>query len=604
MKRKAGYGWLKGCLGGAALLSLAWMAAPVAAEESETAYIGGLGQLNVAGLESVNGVLTTQDEARYRRIFALQEEGRWDEAAREIAELTDDRLMGHVLAQKYLHPTAYRSRFKELRAWMGEYADHPQARRIYRLAVRRMPKGAKRPQAPIIVKPAVAAAAESAVPAEGPTKRLTRNERRRVRQIQAEIRSRVRRGWPTGAKEVLAQRESQRLLSPVQLDEARRDIARGYFRAGKDLEALKSADRAADNTGSVALAHWWGGLAAWRLGRMAGAQRHFAGLALSENADGWNTAAGAYWAARASLILREPNLVSQFHAIGAQYPFTFYGLLSRRALGVDIDYDWTLPGVSPNAVTSIAETRYGSRALGLLQVGRSHHAELELLSLSGAAPDLREPIRALAVRTNMPALSFKLAVNDDETPAAALYPLPGWTPQSGFEIDRALVFAFIRQESAFNTRAKSPAGARGLMQLMPRTASFVARQRSLHGNQKHRLFDPEFNMHLGQRYLGILLDEAVVEGDLFRLATAYNAGPGNLGRWQRKMDHGNDPLLFIESLPSRETRLFIERVLTNFWVYRDRMGQPTPTLDAVVAGNWPTYTEMDQEDARHGDVLY
>ena len=78
------------------------------------------------------------------------------------------------------------------------------------------------------------------------------------------------------------------------------------------------------------------------------------------------------------------------------------------------------------------------------------------------------------------------------------------------------------------------------MQLMPRTASFVARQRSLRGNQKHRLFDPEFNMDLGQRYLGILLNEDVVGGDLFRLATAYNAGPGNLGRlaaqdgpWQR-----------------------------------------------------------------------
>ena len=337
---------------------------------------------------------------------------------------------------------------------------------------------------------------------------------------------------------------------------------------------------------------------------MDDAQRHFAGLALSATADDWNVAAGAYWAGRAALAAQQPGRVSEYLAVGASRPFTFYGMLSRRALGLDLGYDWTLPGVTEPAVSAIAATQYGGRALALLQVGRTRDAELELLSLAGTASDLRPSIRGLAARTNMPALSFKLAVNDIETTAAALYPVPGWTPLSGFDIDRALIYAFIRQESAFNIRAKSPAGARGLMQLMPRTASFVARERSLHGSGKHRLFDPEFNMELGQRYLGILLDEAVVGGDLFRLATAYNAGPGNLGRWQRQMDHGGDPLLFIESVPSRETRLFIERVLTNFWVYRNRMGQPTPTMDAVVQGNWPTYEGLDRQEALTGDALY
>lgn len=601
MKRTAVHGWCGAILA----LLMVTLAPPTRAEDVATAFAGGFGALSVVGLESVDGVLTPQDEARYRRIFALQEDGRWQEAAAEIAVLTDNRLMGHVLAQKYLHPTKYRSKFKELRAWMADYADHPQARRIYRLAVHRMPAGAGRPHSPIVAKAAVAGEKNAVKPADQPARRLSRAERRRARQISAEIRRRVRRGWPTGARDVLAKSESHRLLSPVQFDEARRDIARGYFRAGKDLEALQSADRAADNTGdAVPLAHWWGGLAAWRLGRMDDAQRHFASLALSETADGWNVAAGAYWAGRAAMIAQRPDLISQFHAIGARHPFTFYGLLSRRALGLDVGYDWTLPGITQPAVSAIAATQYGARALALLQIGQEREAELELLSLAGATPNLRPSIRGLAVRTNMPALSFKLAVSDNESPTAALYPLPGWTPLSGFDIDRALIFAFIRQESAFNVRAKSPAGARGLMQLMPRTASFVARERSLHGNGKHRLFDPEFNMDLGQRYLGILLNESVVGGDLFRLATAYNAGPGNLGRWQRSMGHGNDPLLFIETVPSRETRLFIERVLTNFWVYRDRMGQPTPTLDAVVQGNWPTYEGLDREAALEGNALY
>ena len=83
-------------------------------------------------------------------------------------------------------------------------------------------------------------------------------------------------------------------------------------------------------------------------------------------------------------------------------------------------------------------------------------------------------------------------------------------------------------------------------------------------------------------------------GDLFRLSVAYNAGPGNLGKWQRKMRHGDDPLLYIESLPSLESRLFVERVMANLWIYRQRLGQPTPTLSALAANRWPIYETLDQ----------
>jgi soluble lytic murein transglycosylase-like protein len=102
-------------------------------------------------------------------------------------------------------------------------------------------------------------------------------------------------------------------------------------------------------------------------------------------------------------------------------------------------------------------------------------------------------------------------------------------------------------------------------------------------------------LDLGQRYIAHLLSNPVVQGDLFRLTTAYNGGPGNLNKWQRNMDYQNDPLLFIESLPSRETRLFIERVLTNLWIYRMRLGQRVPSLDEIAAGDWPRYVALDNE---------
>ena len=100
-------------------------------------------------------------------------------------------------------------------------------------------------------------------------------------------------------------------------------------------------------------------------------------------------------------------------------------------------------------------------------------------------------------------------------------------------------------------------------------------------------------MRLGQAYLLHLIEYDGVDGDLFRMMTAYNGGPGNLAKWDRNTRYDGDPLVFIESLPSRETRNYIERVLTYFWIYRDRLGQPTPSLDAIAAGEWPSYTALD-----------
>ncbi|GEQ98796.1 hypothetical protein JCM17844_24330 [Iodidimonas gelatinilytica] len=130
------------------------------------------------------------------------------------------------------------------------------------------------------------------------------------------------------------------------------------------------------------------------------------------------------------------------------------------------------------------------------------------------------------------------------------------------------------------------------MQVMPETASYLTGDSSLKW-KRSRLYDPDFNMALGQRYIEHLADLSVVEGNLFMLAAAYNAGPGNLSRWRRKTDYRNDPLLFIESLPAQQTRNFIGNVISNLWLYRMQMGQPTPSLDAVASNAWPVYETLD-----------
>jgi soluble lytic murein transglycosylase-like protein len=238
------------------------------------------------------------------------------------------------------------------------------------------------------------------------------------------------------------------------------------------------------------------------------------------------------------------------------------------------------------------------RALALARVGRERRAELELRRLGAAAsPELGKAALALAARLGLPAAQLRiarsLAALDGHNHDGAMYPLPRWEPDGGYLVDRALVFALMRQESQFNTGAKSSAGARGVMQLMPRTAAFVARDRRFRTSRRGDLFDPEINIALGQKYLLHLLDQPEVGGNLLYLVAAYNGGPGNLRKWGRRMKYNDDPLLFIESLPWRETRLYLEQVLTNLWIYRARLGQAAPGIDAIVAGRWPTYAPQD-----------
>jgi soluble lytic murein transglycosylase-like protein len=161
-------------------------------------------------------------------------------------------------------------------------------------------------------------------------------------------------------------------------------------------------------------------------------------------------------------------------------------------------------------------------------------------------------------------------------------------PSDGWQVDPALVHAIVRQESKFEMRVTSSADARGLMQLMPSTAAGTMKDTTLDNpGAKAKLFDPSFNLSVGQRYVQKMMSFVEPDGDLIKLAIAYNGGPGNLQKWLAEVDHRNDPLLFIESLPSRETRGYVERVLANFWIYQDRLGERKTTLDQLARGEWP-----------------
>ena len=105
--------------------------------------------------------------------------------------------------------------------------------------------------------------------------------------------------------------------------------------------------------------------------------------------------------------------------------------------------------------------------------------------------------------------------------------------------------------------------------------------------------------------LGTLIDELMneygLQDNMFALLVAYNGGPGNLRKWEKGTKYNNDPLLFIESIPSRETRVFVEKMISNFWIYRERLSQDTPSLDAVATGHAPIYLNLDDDTLKVAD---
>lgn len=560
--------------------------------------------------------LPLADAERYRRIFGLQERGDWAAADTLIRLIGDDRLMGHVLHQRLMHPTAYKASYAELRDWLADWGDHPEAERVHALALKRRsgddplppPPRMSRGMAPgrhaeagfepaLDIAPrgrgsarhaAARAGADAGIAAAEAGKLLDRER------PQASSRPARHPAHPP------THRPIHRPEPPEQADRERTDEAAGLFYGGRVHDAYELASTAAGRSGGgLPRSHWIAGMAAWRLGGTAQAVRHFEALARTQHASPHDRAAGAFWAARGHGKLGRPDERRRWIARAAEFPRTFYGIIAAREAGGDSDFRFRLPALTARHMKALERQPAALRAVGLLQAGRRDLAEAELRRIDPRGDGLlEEALVALVDAAGLPALSLHigsvLSRPGGRPYDAALYPLPPWQPGEGFKVDRALLYALMRQESRFDHRARSGVGAAGLMQLMPKTASYMADGPEI-GTAD--LFDPEINLELGQRYVAYLLERKEIGGNLLLMMAAYNAGPGTLQRWRSRMPDVEDPLLFLESLPSRETRAFIQQVLTGFWVYRQRLGQPNPSLDAVAAGSWPAYIRLDTPPA-------
>jgi soluble lytic murein transglycosylase len=308
------------------------------------------------------------------------------------------------------------------------------------------------------------------------------------------------------------------------------------------------------------------------------AQHHFVRLY-----DGVSTpisrARGAYWTAEAAAALNNKEEAERWYRRAAAHGTAFYGQLASARLGQPLSVDlknavavWAADRETyeesdlvrlVHLLGAFDQRKFQRTFLRHLRDQAESQTDYRLLAeLSQSVDHMDQAViaakRARRLGAFMPDYLFPLPASVYSAVAAAPSPEP------------ALVLAVIRQESAFDPKAISRAGARGLMQLMPATAHQVARQIGVPYQRAMLTENPVANLRLGRAYLQQMLDE--FSGTSMLALAAYNAGPHRVVRWIK--DNGDprhpdvDPVDWIERIPFDETRNYVQRVLEGQAVYR------------------------------------
>lgn len=483
--------------------------------------------------------LSDRDARAYAAAFAAADQGDFVGAQLASAEIQDKSLLGYLSFRQLMHPTAHKASFEELSGWLASFRDLPLADRVFALAARRKPADAKAPPAP------------------------------------------------------------EAFPDPL-VESARK--AREAFYSGDPNKAFYLAVAAGER--------WIAGLSAYRMRRYPEAQVHFADLAADAQEDPWLRAAGAFWAARSSEAVGDHATAANFLRLAARTPQTFYGMIAERRLQLQTaetpaghivlaSYRAPAPAHAAQAARApglsalLAGQPRAHRAAALAQIGRADEARQELRAGLAAArtPDERQGWAAFAAALGL--ATTPAPAQPGYTILGGAYPAPPLEPKWGFTVDKALVYALVWQESRFDPRAVSPVGAVGLMQLMPETAARAAGDDKLKTDVTP-LFDPAFNLRVGQDYITWLMERGVGY-DLLRTVAAYNGGPGAVLKTQGLIGD-DDSLLLIECLPAQETRNYVEKVLAAYWTYKRMFGGPTRSLDALASGARTVDARLDLAD--------
>ena len=391
---------------------------------------------------------------------------------------------------------------------------------------------------------------------------------------------RMRKGLYDGALELIqAQTGSAASLGrPEEWGNRRRILVRRLYRQGRHVEAYNLANQNHITTGSDFTDLEW--LAGWialrRMGDPDRAIAHFSRF-LADVATPISYGRGHYWMGRAYEAKGDGARAAEAYGQAAAWQTSFYGQLAAEKIGAPVD-----PYLHEGPVTewrgAAFANRSVSRAAQLLEEAgdrrRSHWFLTHMASRLTTYDDLAA-VAAFATALDRPDAAIrisKIAARKGHVLAGHYYPV---TDLARFNqgVEPALAMAIGRQESELNPEAISPAGARGLMQLMPATAKKVSGWIGESYDKGRLTTDWRYNATLGQTYLSRRLTQ--FDGSVAMAAAAYNAGAGRVDQW---IDRYGDPrtgavdwIDWLETIPFRETRNYVQRVLEGFQVYRNRI---------------------------------
>jgi soluble lytic murein transglycosylase len=364
----------------------------------------------------------------------------------------------------------------------------------------------------------------------------------------------------------------------------RQQVARDLLATGRAADAYAVVAQHGQMHGfAFAEAEFLAGWIALRhLKKPVEGQKHFQTLYDGAQSD-FPRSRAAYWLGRALEAGGKSKEAKDWYSRAAAFGQTFYGQLAARKLPGGANRLPSDPEASDADRTALASSELVTVARYIGQAGDYERTRPFILRLARLVKGPGETLllTQLAVELHRPDLGVAIArrasdsgVNlfDSSFPVVDL----GATGS----IERALALAVTRQESAFNSGAVSPSGALGLMQLMPGTARDVAGRLGMPFIQDKLTREPSYNVALGSQYLAEMLQRF---GGSYELAlAAYNAGPGRVTRWLESIGDPRggkiDMVDWIEMIPFRETRNYVQRIMEGVVVYRDRLNGPFKML--------------------------
>jgi len=530
-------------------------------------------------------LLSADERGYYASLFAAIEARNWDRVEVMLAGRSEGPLHGAALAAYYLHPESPRIELPRIEAWLARYAQLPQAEAMVRLGQTRG-----------LENPPRLPGARDLVRQPGSSKRIrpgTINDGTMPASVRAAILEHITNDDPDGARLLLDGVDAT--LSPQARAEWRYRVAWSYYIENQDAQAWALADTVRDNGSGpwVAEGDWAAGLAAWRLGdcdKAAEAFQRSAAASTNPNL----TAAAHYWASRALIRCRFPEKSDEQLRGAARFPETLYGMLAHEQLGRELPETHAQPDLTEADWRRLRDEDAVQQAVMLAEIGRRDEAADDLVWLVRTGdpddyPSLSRLARALGLTGAQTFMAYNAPRGEGAHPSLR-YPVTFRTPVGGWRVDPALAFAHALQESNFRERVVSPAGAIGLMQIMPITQREYAASINMSSNAD--LKDPAVNLAFGQRTLESLSTASYTQGRLPKIMAAYNAGPSPVARWESEIRDAGDPLLYMESIPYWETRGYVAVVMRNYWMYLRQADAPAPSRIDLAENDWPQFPKV------------